>query len=99
MFFKKIGLPDSKAFEKMNRLGLNKISSKRRGDKIMNRSNVLPNNHKHIKDKKNDKTKIFRKSFALIMTCILNQLHEKYLFVYLFSSSIPFFLLNNGTQQ
>ena len=48
----KIGLPDSKVIEEMNRLGLKKISSKRRSDRIMDRLNISINNHKYIKDKK-----------------------------------------------
>ena len=36
----------------MNRLGLDKISSKREGDKIMDRLNSLFNNYKHIENKK-----------------------------------------------
>ena len=48
----KIGLPDCKVIEEMNRLGLNKISSKRKGDRIMDRLNNSLKNHKHIKNKK-----------------------------------------------
>ena len=46
----KIGIPDSKVIEEMNRLDLNKISSKEKNDRIMNRLNKTLNNHKHIKN-------------------------------------------------
>ena len=36
----------------MNNLGLNKISSKRKPDRIMDRLNILLNIHKNIKNKK-----------------------------------------------
>ena len=55
----KIGLPDSKVFEKMNRLGLNKISSKRKSHRIMNRLNNSLNIHNYI-NKKNNETKLFK---------------------------------------
>ena len=48
----KIGLPDSKVFEERNRLGLNKISSKRKVVRIMDRLNNSLNNHKYIKNNK-----------------------------------------------
>ena len=48
----KIGLPDSKVFEKMNRLGLNKISSKRKDHRIMDRLNNSLNIHNYINNKK-----------------------------------------------
>ena len=43
----KIGLPDCKVIEEMNKLGINKISSKRKGDRIMDRLNNSLNNHKY----------------------------------------------------
>ena len=46
----KIGRPHSKNVETMNRLDLNKISSKDKCDKIMNRLNKTPNIHKYIKN-------------------------------------------------
>ena len=46
----KIGLPDCKVIEEMNRLGLNKISSKRKGDRFMDRLNNSINNYKYIKN-------------------------------------------------
>ena len=51
---KKIGLPDCKLIDEMNRLRLNKISSKRKGDRIMDRLNISFNNHKHIKNKRQE---------------------------------------------
>ena len=48
----KIMIPDSKANEELNRLGLNKISSKRKGDRFMDRFNISPKTHKYIKEKK-----------------------------------------------
>ena len=48
----KIGLPDSKVFEEMNKLGTNKMSSKSKGDRIMARLNNSPNNNKYIENKK-----------------------------------------------
>ena len=46
----KIGIPDFKIIEEMNRLDLNKISSKEKNDRIMNRLNKTINNHKYIKN-------------------------------------------------
>ena len=45
----KIGIPDSKVVEEMNRLLLKEIASKK-NDWIMNRLNKTFNNHKHIKN-------------------------------------------------
>ena len=42
----KIGSHDCKVIEEMNRLGLNKMSTKRTGDRTMDRSNNSLNNHK-----------------------------------------------------
>ena len=53
----KTGLPDSKVIE-INKIKLNKMSSKRKGDRIMDRLEMLPNNHKYVKYKK-QKTKVF----------------------------------------
>ena len=49
---KKIGEPDCKVIEEMNRVGLKKISSERKGDRNMDRLKISPNNHKNIKNKK-----------------------------------------------
>ena len=46
----KIGIPDSKLIEDMNRLDLNKISCKEKNERIMNRLNKTLNNHKNIKN-------------------------------------------------
>ena len=48
----KIRLPDCRIIEKLNRLGLNKLSSKRKGDRVTDRLNISLNNHKYIKNKK-----------------------------------------------
>ena len=48
----KIGLPDCKIIEEMNKLGLNRISSKRKGDRFMDRLNSSLNNLKNNKNKK-----------------------------------------------
>ena len=46
----KIGIPDSKVIEEMNRLDLNKLSCKEKNDRIMNRLNKTLHNHKYIKN-------------------------------------------------
>ena len=51
----KMGLPDSKIVEETNKLGLNKISSKRKYDRIIDRLNNALNNHKYIKNKNKKK--------------------------------------------
>ena len=48
----KIGLPDCKVIEKMNKLGLNKTSSKRKGDWIMDRLKISFKNQKYMKSTK-----------------------------------------------
>ena len=48
----KLGLPDFKVFEEMKKLGLHKMSAKRKGDMIMDRKKNSVNNHKNIKIKK-----------------------------------------------
>ena len=48
----KTGLPEFKGFEEMNKLGLKEILSKQKDDRIMDRLNISPNNHKYIKSKK-----------------------------------------------
>ena len=63
----KRALPDSKVIEKMNRLGLKKVSSNRKGFGIMDRLNISLKNYKYIENKIT-KTKIF----TLIMTCYRN---------------------------
>ena len=87
---KKIGLPDFKIVEKMNKLRLNKISSKRKRDRIIDRLKITLNNHKYIKNKKAIKLKNLNKSFVLIMTCLQKQLRSNYLFVYLFLYTTTF---------
>ena len=68
----------------MNKVRLNKLLSKRKGDRTMDRLEILPNNHKYVKFKK-QKTKVFEKKFfAFIATYIKKQLHINHLFVYLF---------------
>ena len=47
----KIGLPDCKVFSEMNKLELNRPSSKRKGDRNLHRINVPPNYHKNSKNK------------------------------------------------
>ena len=46
------GLPDCRVIVELNRLGLNKISSKRKGDRIMDRLNISLHNQKYIENKK-----------------------------------------------
>ena len=48
----KIGLPDCEVIEETKKLGLNKISSGRKRDKIMDRLNNSLNSHKYIENKK-----------------------------------------------
>ena len=48
----KIGLPDCEVFEETKKLDLIKISSRRKGDKIMDRINNSLNSHDYIKNKK-----------------------------------------------
>ena len=43
--FRKKRLPDSKFNDEMNKRGINKISSKRKSDRIMDRFKNSPNNH------------------------------------------------------
>ena len=62
----KIGLPDRKVIEEMNKLGLNKISSKRKGDRSMDRLNNSLNKHKHIKNK-NQLGLVYGNNFLLII--------------------------------
>ena len=46
----KIGIPDVKIVEEKKSLDLNKISSKEKGDKFMNRLDKTPNKHEKIKN-------------------------------------------------
>ena len=48
----KIGIPDSKVIEEMNRLDLNNMSFEEKTDRIMNRLNKTLTNHKFIKYQK-----------------------------------------------
>ena len=52
-----IGLADSTVIEGMIRLGLNKISSKTKGDRIMDGLKSSPNIHKYINNWKTTKNK------------------------------------------
>ena len=54
----------------MRKLGLNKVSSKRTGDMIMDRLIISLNNHKDIKNEKQKKTETLKKHFPSIMTCL-----------------------------
>ena len=65
----KIGLPGCKIIEQMNKLGLNKISSKKR-PRILDRLINSLNNHKYIKNKKVMKVKLLMKRSALIFICL-----------------------------
>ena len=57
---KKIGLPDSKVIEELNKLCLNKISSKTTGGRFIDRVKILLNYHNYTKNKKEKKTKVFK---------------------------------------
>ena len=46
----KIGMPDSKVMEEITRLDLNKISSKEKNDRIMNKLDKTLHNHQYIKN-------------------------------------------------
>ena len=48
-----MGLPDCEVREEMSRLVFKKISAKK-GDRIMDRSNNSPKNHKYNKNKKQE---------------------------------------------
>ena len=48
----KIGTPDCKVIKGLKRLALNKISSKRKGDRNMDRVIIPLNNHKYIENRK-----------------------------------------------
>ena len=50
LFENKIGFSDCKVFEEMNRLGQNKISSKRKGDSILDRLNISLNIQNYFKN-------------------------------------------------
>ena len=65
----KTGLPHSKVVDKLNKLGINKISSKGKCDRIIDSLNNLSNNHKYKKIK-NSRTKILKKSFVFILVCL-----------------------------
>ena len=45
----KIGIPDSKIIEDMNRLDLHRLSSKERNDRFLNSLSKTLNNHKYVK--------------------------------------------------
>ena len=63
---KKIGLPDSKVTDEMNKLGLNKILSKRKADRIMDILRFLLDDHKYIKKQKTKELTFSNESFVLI---------------------------------
>ena len=46
----KIGIADDKVVEEMYNLNLSKISNKEKNNRIMNRLNKTPNNHKYIQN-------------------------------------------------
>ena len=95
----RIGLLDSKVNEEMIKLGLNKTSSERKSDRIMDRLNISPNNHKYIKNKTTIKLKLLNKSFALIMTCLEKEIQKNYLFVTYFCIQSHLSLLKNGIHK
>ena len=53
-------LPDSKVIEEMNKIGLTKLSSKRKSYRVLDRLNNSPNYHKNQKKIKSNKTKFFK---------------------------------------
>ena len=55
----RMGLPGCKVLEEMKRFQLNKISSKQKRDRTMDRINKSLNNHKYFKNKKQKKIKYF----------------------------------------
>ena len=55
----KIGLPDCKVIDEKNSLGLNKISSNRQGDRIMDRLNISLSVHKY-KEEESKKSKTLK---------------------------------------
>ena len=59
-------MPVCKDIEKKNKLGLNKISAKRKGDRIIDRLNKSLSDYKYIKTKKH-LTLVYRKIFLLII--------------------------------
>ena len=83
----------------MIKLGLNKTSSERKSDRIMDRLNISPNNHKYIKNKTTIKLKLLNKSFALIMTCLEKEIQNNYLFVTYFCIQSHLSLLKNGIKN
>ena len=52
----------------MTRLKLNKISSKEKNERIMNRLNITNNNHKNKENFKKIQLKLLNKNFALTIT-------------------------------
>ena len=68
----KIGLPDSKVIEELDRYGLNKISSKRKGAWITDRLKNSINNHKCIENKK-QKRLVCRNNFLLNINTLKKQ--------------------------
>ena len=50
IFEDKKGIPDSKFVEEMNKLYLNKISSREKSDRVMERLNKTQNTHKFTKN-------------------------------------------------
>ena len=66
----KIGLPDCKIVEELSKVGFEKISSEKKGDRIMDRLNNSLNNHKNLKNKKQS-TKSFTHNDLIIETTSL----------------------------
>ena len=62
----KLELPGSNVIEEMKKLELNKMSSKTKADRIMDKLIILPKNHKYNKNKK-QWNNFSNKSFLLIM--------------------------------
>ena len=84
----KMGLLDCKVNEEMNRVGLNKLSSKRKNDRIMDRFNNSPNNRKYIEKPK-------KLNFQKLKFCFHNDLFgeqpsSSYLLVHPILYTTPF---------
>ena len=88
-----IGFPDCKVIEEVNERGLKKLSTKRKGDKIMDRLNISLNNHKYIK--KSSISKTFKRKFCFDKDLFIETLQNKYLFVF-FCLQSHLSLLSNG---
>ena len=89
----KTGLPDSKVIEEMKKLGLNKSSCTREGDRILHRISHWLNNHKYTENKKTVKLKSLNMSFALNMSYLYKQPQNIYIFVHISLYTISFMFL------